>query len=335
MRKSSFILGILALALVFGLVLTGCNLNDDDGSSVEPVPESNAQVYWMDGKANTGNETVNLVYWAEGSDVPQVIGTAGTVTNGKLTLSLPPSVAEQYLDSGSYWMEQLPGVTITPSDVQIRFDVDFLFDDAIIGFEKGSDNTTYRVLYYYFSKEATITGTVSNTNGSDTRTYNVSAKAGWNWLYRSSTKSGNTRTTTITTDLSKIPSGLRWVIDRNSPSDDNDDDAYAGTWTATVKDETTGQDIPLKIVAADGSWNQYMVINDLEIELSCGTYTVLGASVTSIATKVNTLMFDGANNLVDYSSLTDEQKEKLGSPTVTRTISGDEFTVESVTYRRQ
>jgi hypothetical protein len=301
-----------------------------DGS---PIPESNAQVYGMDGKTYTGNDgTVNLVYWAEGSDFPEVIGTAGTVTNGKLTLSLPSSVPDRYLGPGSYLTEQMPGVAITPANVQISFDVDFIFDDSSIGLEKGSENTRYRILYWYFSKGAEITGTFSNTNRGYTQTYDVSAKAGWNRLYRSITESGNTETSTITTDLSKIPSDLRWVIAWDSPGDDNNGDAFAGTWLGTVPGETV--DLRVKVVAANGLWTQYLVSGFKDIGLSRGTYTVSGATITCIFTQLNTgvLLHNSDDNWVAYSNLTSEEKTALNIPsdTVIRTISGNEMTVEGV-----
>jgi hypothetical protein len=101
------------------------------------------------------------------------------------------------------------------------FEIFYEDSQEYISFEKPTtDDSHYEVSYMYFSKAAKITGTYSNTNEgvTFTETYNIDAKAGWNKVYMSSTRSGNTSTQTATTDLSKVPSDLKWTINRNSPS---------------------------------------------------------------------------------------------------------------------
>jgi hypothetical protein len=124
----------------------------------------------------------------------------------------------------------------------------------------------------------------------------------------------------------------------------NDEDACAGTWTGTVKNETTGQDVSVKVVAADGSWDQYQVINDKDTGLYRGTYTVSGATITFTITNANTGRWfepGDADIWVAYSSLTEAQKNalKLTSDTSSGTISGKEMTVTngvtSITYTKQ
>jgi hypothetical protein len=114
----------------------------------------------------------------------------------------------------------------------------------------------------------------------------------------------------------------------------NDGDAFAGTWSVTVQGQTG------KIVAADGSWTQYLVINDQDTGLFRGTYTVSGPTITFITTDANAgrLFTPGnADNWVAYSSLTEAQKTalQLTSDTSSGTISGDEMTANGVIFKKQ
>jgi hypothetical protein len=298
MKKNSFILGILALALIFGLVLTGCSTDGGSGDGSEEIfdgtpsskgitqplpaddlisaltsgdvsdlsdliakggelyvngekvtsgsiviqpddtvkiiapkdtadnngsgslPEKDAQVYWGDGEAYTGNGTVKLTYWDEEKTEEISIADAGTVTGGKLTLNLPSSVPSQHLTRASESLGGMPGITVTPNDVQTYmtrlslFEGDTLLDR--INLVKESENTSYSINYWYFSKAATIIGTV--TDRGTTATLNISAKAGWNAVSQDYSGSESGGTMTMATDLSKVPSDIKWTIDGDSPS---------------------------------------------------------------------------------------------------------------------
>jgi hypothetical protein len=208
-----------------------------DTSGGGSVSETNAQVYWADGKQYTGNGTVRVLYWPE--DGPsEVVGTVGTVTGGKLTLNLTSSIPSRYLVKASDWTAQTSGITVTPSDVLLFTSSSFylFYDESSnqyngIHLEKNTGNTDDSVQYMYFSKAARITGTVSYTYEADrettvtaTQTLDMDVKGGWNKVYISSTRNGNKETATVTTNLSNLPSGLTWTIPRDSPSGDDSGD---------------------------------------------------------------------------------------------------------------
>jgi hypothetical protein len=174
------------------------------------VPESNAPVYYQDGKEYTGNGTVKLVCWDGEKEVEGPI--VGTVTGGKLTLNLPSSVSNEYLTEASGMFENIPEITVTPGDVLIDMGMSFyLFegDEKLASIEKKSGDASHSVMYRYFSKAATIKGTFI-TVGNYPRTYNFDARTGWNAIYRHDAENEDI----WTTDLSKVPSGLKWTINQ-------------------------------------------------------------------------------------------------------------------------
>jgi hypothetical protein len=212
-----------------------------DTSGGGSVPETNAQVYWRDGKQYTGSGTVKLMYWGEGDSNGKSIATVGTVTDGKLTLSLPAIIPDQYLVYGEDWMKQIPALTITPADVQFGTSMgfDIFYENSQKGFYFGKEtsDTHDDVSYMYFSKAAKISGNSSNTSEdgvTQTQSMNIDAKAGWNKIYSSYLQSGNTRTVTYTTDLSKVPSGLKWTIPATGSSSGDNGGGGANTGKTLV-----------------------------------------------------------------------------------------------------
>jgi hypothetical protein len=184
------------------------------------ISESNAQVYWRDGKEYTGNGTVRIIHWPDEHNAQPETVTVGTVANGKLTLNLLSSVPDQYLSKGSDWPS---GITVTPSDVLLYMGSLRFFEGDTeqgggdnISFQVSSENDYHGVVYMYSSKAAKISGSYSYGEGDSytTQTMNIDAKAGWNKVY--AYQSGTDMT--ITTDMSGVPSGLKWTIIRDSPS---------------------------------------------------------------------------------------------------------------------
>jgi hypothetical protein len=102
------------------------------------------------------------------------------------------------------------------------------------------------------------------------------------------------------------------------------DDAFKGTWVSAQ----------IKIVAADGIFNEYLTANNKEIMR--GSYTVSGNDLTIKITEVNTEMFGtGADNWVPYAGLTDGAKANVGSETQQITISGNSFTSNGLAFTKQ
>jgi hypothetical protein len=223
MKRNSFILGIPAMALVFGLVLSGCPTESTDSGGEEGLPEKDAQVYQDDGTLYTGSGTLKFTertYDTESHNYKnEAIAEAGKVSGGKLTLSLPQPIPAAYLDE----FDDYDGITVTPKNVPYYFGGLYLFDgDAERGelfLGGGSENgSSYSVEYWYFPSAVTITGesTENSSSGKSYITnYNIEAKAGWNAVINSYTSSEDSSTDTYTTDLSKIPSDVKlmWFID--------------------------------------------------------------------------------------------------------------------------
>jgi hypothetical protein len=106
------------------------------------------------------------------------------------------------------------------------------------------------------------------------------------------------------------------IVGCGSGSGDNDPDPLEATWIGT----------DVKLVAANGSWNQYEIPNNKEVQR--GTYTYSGNTITAIISTTNTIMFDGPDTWVDYADLSEEYKGYLGgTDIVTFAITNDSFTI--------
>ena len=114
----------------------------------------------------------------------------------------------------------------------------------------------------------------------------------------------------------------KWTSDNGN----NGGDLFSGTWTGTINDAD------IRIVAADGSYQQYKD----NVELIRGTYTFSGNTVTSKVTEFNVTFFEGTGgpaNWVAWASLPDEIK--IYVPEVsTWTISGNNVTINGGTLTK-
>ena len=125
---------------------------------------------------------------------------------------------------------------------------------------------------------------------------------------------------------------------------EHQDSNYEGTWYGMRY--LPGGEFHLKIVAGNGSFTQYLVIDYQDIANSRGTYKVSGNEVSLTITDSNKNTFDGGEVLwVAFDSLTTEEKldiHFLTTATMNGTISGSGQSVsmkmgdnETVLYTRQ
>jgi hypothetical protein len=219
MKKKSnrFVLGCLLPGLMLALFL-GCdngNDNEPGGDTPIEVPVTGVQVYLQSQDESTseytGSGVVKISYYNEEEQSTQTLD-AGKIEEGKLTLKLPESVPEEALEL----MEE-EGVTISPADIKILEVYGF---DVFVGntfsyslyYEKGEN----MIMYFYSSEAAKVTGTSiyksKDEDWTDTETYNLDLKKGWNAVYMHYEEKGNTETSTFTTDGSGMPSGMKWVL---------------------------------------------------------------------------------------------------------------------------
>jgi hypothetical protein len=208
----------LCLALILAL-LPGCDTGQPGtkgnnganqsgtGGDTTVTPVVNVQVYMENGTQYDGKGTVKIPYKWE-NHVPSYLPVdGGTVSGGKLTLTLPATVADQYL-------EPFPadsGVTVSPADIKGLW---------LEGFDLVDGDTIYEVIkfgdykgifYLYASKAGAVTGT--EKDGGSTMTYSLTLKQGWNEVYyHSEQQETGGRISSMTTDLSNVPADMKWVL---------------------------------------------------------------------------------------------------------------------------
>jgi hypothetical protein len=210
-KPTKFITEMLGVSLVLGMMTIGCEQDsggEGGGSGNDDFTVTNAQVYQENfSTPYTGSGTVKI------GDI-----SVGSVTDGKLTFELPSSVPSQYLDSFS---EGVPSsITVSPSNAKSwGGEIDLFDDNTRIGYLSLMNNPTgstamHQVMYLYFDIACSIRGS------SDGWTYSIDASVGWNKVYMNvaidvdniAQSSG-----TITTNLSNVPSDLKWAIEISEP----------------------------------------------------------------------------------------------------------------------
>ncbi|WP_043923178.1 hypothetical protein [Leadbettera azotonutricia] len=157
-----------ALALVFGLALMGCSSDGGGGGlDLPPIDEQTRGVATITvtnapltisvngGESTSPATSVNGYVFADGFS-----GNVGTITNGKLTLTLPAPGANTLQASSnlSYYFggEEEHPATVTPSNVK------FLY---VSGFSVCKDNTDTSEYIYWLNRDATITNLATLIEG--------------------------------------------------------------------------------------------------------------------------------------------------------------------------
>jgi hypothetical protein len=207
------------------VTVTGSNGNGGDGPGDGSVPETNVQVYYKDGEPFTGSTGVYYRVSEDDND-EGVFLEAGSITSGKLTLNLPQTIAPEYLFDTSAGVPT--GITVSPSGLKMTQGGLYIGVSGgyrPLGYEKetesGGNYWFTGISYVYFSAAGTIQGGFADTEDGYTVTmsFNVDGKAGWNRVYITAQGTGSGTTESITSDLSKVPSDLKWTIYGSSGDD--------------------------------------------------------------------------------------------------------------------
>jgi hypothetical protein len=195
MKRNVFLTGILALALVFGLMLTACDDNNgDDGdnngsnnsgddnsgggdTNDPPAGATGETLYTYNGKTGLGDvyqgngavQKINAMLSGPNSS-PTSIGEIGSISaDGKLTLSIPATIDDSKLLPFGDGGVLVGGLATEPS----------------LYLAKGED--ALEIMYFNQAFDYTISGT------------SLSLKKGWNYVSGSGT---------VVTDTS----GYKWGI---------------------------------------------------------------------------------------------------------------------------
>jgi hypothetical protein len=211
---------ISSIAIIAAAALTlSCYSEPTDKnppSSGSQVAE-NGQVYkYENGEKYTRGDL--KIYMAEKRDyndnlvlTEETMLEIGTISNGEASFALPQNVEPSFLNKIDV---PPPGMEVEPLGVEVWFYKNELRlidnDRRHIGnlqYYKKNDAESNLVFYWYFSGNVKISGTVGGSE------YNIDAKKGWNKVYvHINTLGDGSAETLFTTDLSKIPEGLKWLV---------------------------------------------------------------------------------------------------------------------------
>lgn len=217
-KPTKFITGMpamLIIALVFGMMAVGCDQDSGGGGGGGSGSVKDAQLYQSNGISEyTGSGTVKIGYYADDS-YDDVYVEVGTVTDGKLSFTLPSPVPDAYLSP--FDEVEMPGVTISDPSAKSYSPNLYLFNGSgreigSLSLEKTDGTTTHQVGYIYLDKACSLSGTSSYSRNGYTQhiTVSISAHSGWNKLYQYYTQSGTTITGTMKSGGE--PSDMKWVI---------------------------------------------------------------------------------------------------------------------------
>jgi len=133
--------------------------------------------------------------------------------NGEITFDLPKNVDSHFLRK----IDSAPsGMKIEPLGVEV-----WLYTDAFrlidnggnyignVWYEKENNYEYHWISYCYFSKDAKING-ITYDEDEMSVIYEIDAKKGWNKFYMLYKENSSML---ITTDLSKVPDGLKWIVE--------------------------------------------------------------------------------------------------------------------------
>jgi len=209
---------IVTAALVFAL--TGCDTGGDD-TVVSGPPTVGAQTYLYSGYqsdeyvAYDGDLTVEMVF----SDGSRAL--AGQITAGKLTLlDFPQTVAvfgtwpsDITVEPPETSRATIPGFDVKNEDGNV---IGFLqYSHDIWGGNTDIEETLNQLWFEYYTADCTASGTTTfEWNGTVFSTeYNITGKQGWNYFYHH--RATKTSTRTASTDISTMPSEMKWSIRPN------------------------------------------------------------------------------------------------------------------------
>ncbi|MDR2581959.1 MAG: hypothetical protein LBC75_00580 [Fibromonadaceae bacterium] len=194
---------------------TSSSSNGGNGSS---LAENQVMIPNENGEAEKPYKNSGKIYLADvrnhsnGQPIltDSTIVEAGTIINGDVVLTLPTNIDSRFLKK----MESAPaGLNVEPLGVEIWFYTDpfrLLSNGKHTGnleYAKKSNGVYHRIVYWYFSKDAKINGSNGEGGGIE---YKIEAKKYWNKIYFK--MDIEDESAYITTDLSKVPDGLAWLI---------------------------------------------------------------------------------------------------------------------------
>jgi len=227
-------LPIIFATVLLALFFASCTSNGDEPSSTSSDSQGNIS---SDSQGNMSGQVINRetqkpytgsgkIYMAdEYSSRGNLILTeetmllVGTMDNGKITFNLPENVDSRFLRK----IDNAPsGMNVEPLGVEVLFYTSAfrLIDNGRnhignVMYGKLGRDENHIISYCYFSKDGKISGIVHDEEGMAVK-YEIDAKKGWNKFYMQFDEDSYVLTTT---DLSKAPKGLEWIIGEVSHND--------------------------------------------------------------------------------------------------------------------
>ena len=250
MNQKKIWLGMLVMALAFGMTVVGCDDSSTGGGDgvtsayLGDTLDLSGQVYlerWNDDYTNvnyqnfTGNLTIpEYVSWYDYDDddnkeeIRINIGGSGEIRNGRLSYSIGTPNELDTFDEWDYIFYKGPLEDVKVSDANVKgfvlegLDVDSDDYSGLMKEKKTVSSGTYEfVNYVYVESDVTVSGkSYKWAGGQGTRTFKKCVfKKGWNAVYQQNGETKNT--VTISTSMGN-PSSLRWVLYEKHEEEDDD-----------------------------------------------------------------------------------------------------------------
>ncbi|MDR3184024.1 MAG: hypothetical protein LBT49_01260 [Prevotellaceae bacterium] len=212
------LLSMAFVSLLAAATFCACNKDDDDTTTetagTSTIASGNNDFTIVNASEYSDIDTAKLTaYHSEGRKV----FSSAPIIDGKFTINFPESIDDKYLVNLTKYFEiEKDGITVTPSDAKMG-EVD------LYGYKANDEYGTYnRYIIHqgegwkgfveYVNKDVTVTGSYSEGDDENKRTYKYSynLKKGWNICYKKDTKSGKHETEEYTTTP---PAGALWYFD--------------------------------------------------------------------------------------------------------------------------
>jgi hypothetical protein len=218
-----------ATALLVALLSASCSGDDSQSNNELPSSDSQGNV----GCFEDSGQLIDIngvpymgsgkVYFADERDsdgqpilTEETMLLTGTVNNGIITLNCPPSVDSRFLME----VTAHPGIEAEPLGGEIWSYTDplRLIDNSgnhigDIRYEKRIEKELFAMEYHiisYLYSSGNLR--MSGSEGDGSLTIEIDAKKGWNKIYLYMDIDEDYDSGFMTTDLSKAPDGLAWVI---------------------------------------------------------------------------------------------------------------------------